>query len=190
MTRAKDVLGGFARERKGKMTEKSRDVEPLSFAEREANDLKELHLSATFLTPFAVAATQDNQVWLSNNQQDYKDHSKSEQKCCTIRCSRVSENRVVHGGGCLLCCAVVVPAATRPCEMNRIIPGAHIAFADRSIECGHLRTNLLRWHSAPMYTHALYVSVSGGNSDMTPVVVKQKTDMVSSHDTRRMFVFT
>lgn len=48
----------------------------LAFAEREANDLRELHLSATFLTPFAVAATQDNQVWLSNNERDYKDHSK------------------------------------------------------------------------------------------------------------------
>lgn len=59
------------------MTESHHGESP-SFEEREANDLRELHLSATFLTPFAVAATQDNRVWLSNNQQDYKDHSKSE----------------------------------------------------------------------------------------------------------------
>ncbi|CAM9304085.1 unnamed protein product, partial [Scytosiphon promiscuus] len=45
------------------------------FTEKEASDLRELHLSATFLTPFAVAATQDNQVWLSNNQRDFKNHS-------------------------------------------------------------------------------------------------------------------
>lgn len=56
--------------------EQPQDAKKLTFAEREANDLRELHLSATFLTPFAVAATQDDQVWLSNNQQDYKDHSK------------------------------------------------------------------------------------------------------------------
>ena len=60
------------------LEQQAHDEEQLSFAEREANDLRELHLSATFLTPFAVAATQDKKVWLSNNQQDYKDHSKSE----------------------------------------------------------------------------------------------------------------
>lgn len=59
------------------MAEQSSDEEQHSLAEREANDLRELHLSATFLTPFAVAATQDKKVWLSNNQQDYRDHSKS-----------------------------------------------------------------------------------------------------------------
>lgn len=64
----------------GKMAdgEPPQDAQKLTFAEREANDLRELHLSATFLTPFAVAATQDNQVWLSNNQRDYKDHSKQQ----------------------------------------------------------------------------------------------------------------
>lgn len=56
--------------------QKQPQADDATFAEREANDLRELHLSATFLTPFAVAATQDNQVWLSNNQRDYKDHSK------------------------------------------------------------------------------------------------------------------
>lgn len=74
----------------------------LSFAEREANDLRELHLSATFLTPFAVAATQDKKVWLSNNQQDYKDHSKSEWKCCT-RCSPVPRGTTLLARSNVLC---------------------------------------------------------------------------------------
>lgn len=61
------------------------DAQQLTFfAEREANDLRELHLSATFLTPFAVAATQDNQVWLSNNQRDFQDHSKQGEMWRTI----------------------------------------------------------------------------------------------------------
>ncbi|CAN0436614.1 unnamed protein product, partial [Ectocarpus sp. 13 AM-2016] len=59
-----------------RVEQKQPQADDATFAEREANDLRELHLSATFLTPFAVAATQDNQVWLSNNQRDYKDHSK------------------------------------------------------------------------------------------------------------------
>lgn len=42
----------------------------------EASDLRELHLSATFLTPYAVAPTQDNQAWLSNTQQAFVDHTK------------------------------------------------------------------------------------------------------------------
>lgn len=89
VARTEDVHYSFTRrEPKKKMTEQSQDGE-LSFAEREANDLRELHLSATFLTPFAVAATQDNRVWLSNNQQDYTDHSKGKWKYCTrcaVRC--------------------------------------------------------------------------------------------------------
>jgi len=56
------------------------DDQQRAFAEREAHDLRELHLSATFLTPFAVAATQDSQVWLSTNQQDYQDHAKGKYK--------------------------------------------------------------------------------------------------------------
>lgn len=47
--------------------------------ETEANELKQLRLSATFLTPFAVAPTQDNRVWLSNNHQTYIDVSPNKQ---------------------------------------------------------------------------------------------------------------
>lgn len=68
------------------MTEEAQsqdDQHHRAFAEKEAHDLRELHLSATFLTPFAVAATQDNQVWLSTNQLDYKDHSKGKCRCVT-----------------------------------------------------------------------------------------------------------
>ncbi|CAM9481954.1 unnamed protein product, partial [Laminaria digitata] len=42
----------------------------------EADDLRELHLSATFLTPYSVTPTEDNNVWLSNTQQAYTDHMK------------------------------------------------------------------------------------------------------------------
>lgn len=41
----------------------------------EANDLRELNLSATFLTPYAVAPAQDQRVWLSNTKQTYVDFS-------------------------------------------------------------------------------------------------------------------
>lgn len=44
--------------------------------ETEADDLRELHLSATFLTPYSVTPTEDNNVWLSNTQQAYIDHMK------------------------------------------------------------------------------------------------------------------
>ncbi|CAN0347956.1 unnamed protein product [Ectocarpus sp. 6 AP-2014] len=65
----------------GQEEQRQPQADDATFAEREANDLRELHLSATFLTPFAVAATQDNQVWLSNNQRDYTDHSKQGGNC-------------------------------------------------------------------------------------------------------------
>lgn len=42
----------------------------------EAEDLRELHRSATILTPYSVAPTEDNDVWLSSNQQTYTDHMK------------------------------------------------------------------------------------------------------------------
>lgn len=99
------------------MTEASQDGEQLSFAEREANDLRELHLSATFLTPFAVAATQDNKVWLSNNQQDYKDHSKSKWKLHPLVLAGRRER-----------------AATPPGDMDAIISRAHVAFTDQTMK--------------------------------------------------------
>lgn len=51
------------------------DVEPV-VPETEADDLRELHLSATFLTPYSVTPTEDNNVWLSNTQQAYINHMK------------------------------------------------------------------------------------------------------------------
>lgn len=44
--------------------------------ETEAGDLRELHLSATFLTPYAVAPSQEHDVWLTNTQEAYIDHTK------------------------------------------------------------------------------------------------------------------
>lgn len=46
--------------------------------ETEANDLRELNLSATFLTPYAVVPTQDRSVWLSNTKQTFVDFRKDE----------------------------------------------------------------------------------------------------------------
>lgn len=48
-------------------------------ADTEAKDLRELHLSATFLTPFSVAPTQDDRAWVSNTQDAYVDHFKQGQ---------------------------------------------------------------------------------------------------------------
>lgn len=62
--------------------------------ETEANDLRELQLSATFLTPYAVAPTQDNHEWLSNTQQTYIDHTKQGEK-----------KSAGHTGMAFLCCA-------------------------------------------------------------------------------------
>ena len=42
----------------------------------EANDLRELNLSATFLTPYSVTPNQKNHVWRSRTQEDYVDHTK------------------------------------------------------------------------------------------------------------------
>lgn len=44
-------------------------------SDTETNDLRELNLSATFLTPYAVAPAQDQRVWLSNTKQTYVDFS-------------------------------------------------------------------------------------------------------------------
>lgn len=49
------------------------DVQPMP--NTEASDLRELHLSANFLTPYAVAPTHDNKVWLTNTQQAYVNHN-------------------------------------------------------------------------------------------------------------------
>ena len=61
----------------GEQQQKGQDVVDVGTCpEKEAGDLRELHLSATFLTPYSVTPTEDNNVWLSNTQQAYVDHMK------------------------------------------------------------------------------------------------------------------
>lgn len=55
----------------GKHDESQED--PQLMTDSAANDLRELHQSATFLTPYAVAPEGDKHVWLSNSQEEYVD---------------------------------------------------------------------------------------------------------------------
>lgn len=71
--------------------EQLQDSEEL-IPETEANDLKELNLSATFLTPYAVAPKQDNEVWMTNTQQTYIDHTKQGMKLGSITLCSLLEN--------------------------------------------------------------------------------------------------
>lgn len=53
--------------------------------ETEASDLRELHLSAKFLTPYAVAPTTDQRVWLSNTKQTYIDFTVNKPGACKLQ---------------------------------------------------------------------------------------------------------
>lgn len=172
--------------------EQPQDTQKL-FAEREAIDLRELHLSATFLTPFAIAAMQDNDVWLSNNQRDYKDHWKQgNRRTTTTSTSEHSLNRpVVSASDCYstyiyVSCSPAVTISEGLGRAGSVALSMHGTSFSSICRRSFLRELQQRnaccrfpCISICCFLHFfVFFCFVGANRDMTPVVVKKKTDMV------------
>lgn len=168
----------------------------------EASDLRELHLSANFLTPYAVAPTQDNKVWLTNTQQAYVDHSKKVRSCfganinselplaaCVLQNIRVGRRPyglralAYHGANSGL-------RNQRLGKVIRVTPIIGIivdltSFVGLGCDCSvlqHLGTSTASASSLTVFYPRCFLTVrlttAGIRNDMAPVVVKKTTDMV------------